>query len=286
MLNTNAAHNPEVSAAPAFEIHINKKLYRISERIKTGAQLKEIANIPPENQLMMERTGGQKDLPIADGDSVEMKNGLHFYDVAPGTFGCELRGVPIIIDGRRFEVMAARMLGRELKALAGAMERDQLFADLASGCQPIPDNALVELVAGARFFHIAEAAFGLDFPMGSQAAEEVRALSASQAVRLVDLGGGDIGVQFEVPLPPGWSRTSVAIMIRVPRAYPQAGLDTFLAQPDLRLAGGSMPSNASLVNLAGGTWLSFSWHPQRWRPGVDTLLSYIGFARGRLNQVR
>ena len=68
------------------EIHINKKLYKVAEPSLTGAQLKVLGGIPAENQLFLEQHGG-KDLPIGDQQAVEMRNGLHFYDVAPGTFG-------------------------------------------------------------------------------------------------------------------------------------------------------------------------------------------------------
>ncbi len=71
-----------------YEIHINRQLYKVAEPLLAGAQLKALGAIPAENQLFLEQQGG-KDLPIGDQQSVEMKNGLHFYDVAPGNFGDE-----------------------------------------------------------------------------------------------------------------------------------------------------------------------------------------------------
>ena len=70
------------------EIHINKKLYKVAQPSLTGAEIKALGGIPAENQLFLEQHGG-KDLPIGDQQSVEMENGLHFYDVAPGNFGDE-----------------------------------------------------------------------------------------------------------------------------------------------------------------------------------------------------
>ncbi len=81
---TNARNSAGVEVL-LHEIHINKKLFKVAQPSLTGAELKALAEIPPENQLFLEHGG--KDLPIGDQQSVEMKNGLHFYDVAPGNFG-------------------------------------------------------------------------------------------------------------------------------------------------------------------------------------------------------
>lgn len=67
------------------EIFINKQLYRVSTHVLTGTELKRLAGIPADNQLFLE--AHPKDLPIGDGERVELKNGMHFYDVAPGNFG-------------------------------------------------------------------------------------------------------------------------------------------------------------------------------------------------------
>jgi Multiubiquitin len=85
MQTANTQHSGDVHPH-VHEIHINKKLYKVTEPSLTGAQLKALGGIPAENQLFLEQHGG-KDMPIGDPQAVEMNDGLHFYDVAPGTFG-------------------------------------------------------------------------------------------------------------------------------------------------------------------------------------------------------
>ena len=73
--------------ASGYHVHINKKLYVVHDPVLSGEQLKKLAGIPLENQLFLEHGG--RDIPIGDQQGVTMENGLHFYDVAPGTFGRE-----------------------------------------------------------------------------------------------------------------------------------------------------------------------------------------------------
>ena len=123
--------------------------------------------------------------------------------------------------------------------------------------------------------------------MPSPLEDDLAALHSSHVVSVVDLGGGDVGVIVDgVRVPPGWNKTETSIFVRVPRAYPQAQLDQFCADPDLRLATGGMPSNASLTRYGTRDWLQFSYHPRSWRPGVDNLVRYLGFVKGRLMEVR
>jgi hypothetical protein len=117
--------------------------------------------------------------------------------------------------------------------------------------------------------------------------EDLAALRSSHRVSVVDLGGGDVGVIIDgVRVPPGWNKAEISVFIRVPRAYPQAQLDQFCGDPDLRLASGVMPSNASLTQYAGRAWLQFSYHPRSWQPGTDNLVRYVGFVKGRLMEAR
>jgi hypothetical protein len=269
-----------------FTIHINKKLFKVHVPEMTGAELKKLGGIPPENQLMEERTGGEKDLPIGDADRVQMRNGLHFYDVAPGTFGRADSGVEVKVNGERVLLEDAKMAGKELRQLIGANGTGQLFRDVAGELVPVCDEEVIEVSAGDQFLMVAPAVFGFGFTEGSPANEEVERLREHHQVELLDLGGGDVGVKLQLGLPPGWNRRETVALIRVPRAYPHAQLDTFCTEQELRLADGRMPTNASPANVAGRMWLQFSWHPRSWRPGIDNLLRYVGFVKGRLNEVR
>jgi Prokaryotic E2 family E len=96
-----------------------------------------------------------------------------------------------------------------------------------------------------------------------------------------------------------YNSQTTRVLVRVPRAYPDAGLDMFWTDPELRLIDGAVPAGAdqiesypatgSVPELSGKSWRRFSWHPQpgtpsRWNPAVDNLISYTEFIRRRLSQ--
>lgn len=61
-------------------IHIDKKQYKVSTPTLTGLGLRQLPNpdISQEYELELEVPGGE-DLPIADNQVVELKNGIHFF---------------------------------------------------------------------------------------------------------------------------------------------------------------------------------------------------------------
>lgn len=73
------------------------------------------------------------------------------------------------------------------------------------------------------------------------------------------------------------------LLIKIPPAYPFAGLDMFWTAADVRLRDGGMPANTSLEQALGHMWLRFSWHPSTWRQGVDNLTTYRAFINRRLS---
>jgi len=70
-----------------FEIHVDSHLFKVSQSHMTGAEIKALVKKDATYQLFLEGHGGNPDRLIADTDSVEIKNGLHFYTVPPATFG-------------------------------------------------------------------------------------------------------------------------------------------------------------------------------------------------------
>lgn len=93
-------------------------------------------------------------------------------------------------------------------------------------------------------------------------------------------------VESSRPLPPGYNKVSSRVLVKLPASYPQGHPDMFWADGDLRLASGAMPASTSLEQIAGQQWVRFSWHPGKWNPGSDNLLSYFEFVERRLLQVR
>lgn len=91
----------------------------------------------------------------------------------------------------------------------------------------------------------------------------------------------------DLPLPASWNKATATALFRLPPGYPEARPDCFWADADLRLVGGAMPQNSNLPadQLLDRSWLWFSWHVQRWVPGKDDLVKYVGviaqrFAKG------
>lgn len=68
-------------------ILINNKHYKVEGTSATGAALKELANIAPQNLLFREAHGPGDDEQIADDKPVQLRNGDRFYDMPQGNFG-------------------------------------------------------------------------------------------------------------------------------------------------------------------------------------------------------
>jgi hypothetical protein len=60
----------------------------------------------------------------------------------------------------------------------------------------------------------------------------------------------------DLPLGPGWNQPTTEVCFVVPAAQP----DCFYTDPQLRLAGGQLPTNSALNELDGRQLLWFSWH--------------------------
>ncbi len=76
------------------------------------------------------------------------------------------------------------------------------------------------------------------------------------------------------PLVPGWNKGETTVLVLIPPGYPVTPPDNFYADPDLRLANGQLPGNASPnQTVLGRPWLQFSYHVEGgdWRPHADVL---------------
>lgn len=74
-------------------------------------------------------------------------------------------------------------------------------------------------------------------------------------------------------LPSGWNKTETAVLILLPPGYPETPPDNFHTDPDLTLAAGAEPGNASgMVDHADRRWRQFSWHfedTNEWKPHAE-----------------
>lgn len=99
-------------------------------------------------------------------------------------------------------------------------------------------------------------------------------------------GGSTVISIPDVRIPDGWSSERASIHFVVPPGYPHANPDCFSTDAGLRLAGGGMPQSAALQDFPiVGQALWFSWHLQRpWKPGRDTLLTWVGVCLRRFEE--
>lgn len=56
----------------------------------TGAELKELGEVPQDYQLFREVQGPDPDIGIRDDETVRLRPGMRFQGVVPGTLGCRL----------------------------------------------------------------------------------------------------------------------------------------------------------------------------------------------------
>jgi len=95
------------------------------------------------------------------------------------------------------------------------------------------------------------------------------------------------------PLPSGWNKEDVALLILIRPGYPTTPPDNFLVDDDLRLENGELPGNISQgQSHLGQSWLQFSYHvdPADWNPGTNildghNLLTYLLAVEKRLSEV-
>ena len=109
----------------------------------------------------------------------------------------------------------------------------------------------------------------------------------------------EVGSNFEwiiirrYPLPSGWNRSEVALLVLIRPGYPTTPPDNFFVDNDLRLVNGQVPGNASPNQTQlGRPWLQFSYHVDGagWKPHPDllkghNLLTFLLGAEKRLSEV-
>lgn len=103
--------------------------------------------------------------------------------------------------------------------------------------------------------------------------------------------GSHVLIIENFPLPKGWNKNTTTVVVFIPGCYPICKPSCFWADKDLRLEGGGVPiSTCTLKNIAfvsdtyDKQW--FGYHPQRWYPNRDTLLTYANFVKTRFMVAR
>ena len=82
-----------------------------------------------------------------------------------------------------------------------------------------------------------------------------------------------------------WGRAAVDLLIMAQGVYPNAQLDMFWVHPKIVLLDGHLPNGGnSDESYLGRIWQRFSWHPSRWNPARDNLITYLELVNYRLHQ--
>lgn len=128
--------------------------------------------------------------------------------------------------------------------------------------------------------------------------EEVEALvKAGEPVQLAQVDGQCYAAVGKVQAPaPPWGSATHEILIAIPAAYDNAGMDGFYLRLPYVFNGGTHPKvNGQTIQFDGASWQLVSWHyptGKPWLAGQDDLSSHIlhckGFFyhRGAINEYR
>lgn len=100
--------------------------------------------------------------------------------------------------------------------------------------------------------------------------------------------GGMLSVVLhEYELPAGYSPRTVDLLVRLPPGFPDAAPDMWWMAPFVSLASGGVPAATEhRQTFMGRTWQRWSRHfaPGIWRPGTDSLQTYLRLIRTDLEK--
>lgn len=86
----------------------------------------------------------------------------------------------------------------------------------------------------------------------------------------------------EFPTAPHYNAQTTLLLLRVPRAYPDAALDMFWTDPALTFATGGIPQAAEHIEAyMGRPWRRFSWHHNGWAGPKQSIAAYLEFVARR-----
>jgi hypothetical protein len=114
---------------------------------------------------------------------------------------------------------------------------------------------------------------------------EIKELEPQYDVQVVEEAAHIDLIIDSFPTSPHFNRPTTALLIRVPRSYPDAGPDMFWTDVELLLSDSTMPKNGeSVESYCGKQWRRFSWHHNGWNPALNNLVTYITFIRRRFDE--
>lgn len=82
-----------------------------------------------------------------------------------------------------------------------------------------------------------------------------------------------------------WNINNTELLVKASKIYPNSKMDMFWVTPGLLLKNGNKPKAGDVLELhCEKQWQRFSWHPQKWNPAKDNLLTYLELIEHRLSK--
>ena len=117
---------------------------------------------------------------------------------------------------------------------------------------------------------------------------DVKYLSEKGYCCTIGAEGGVVNVILrEYALPAAYVPEVCDLLVRIPAGYPNANPDMFWTSPDVRCRNGNCPKTADThETYAGRSWQRWSRHlpPGTWRPGTDTIQTFLRAIRKELDK--
>lgn len=272
-------------------IQIDKKHYDAPTPNMTGAELRALASPPigSDRDLFLITPGPADDRKVGDSEVIDLKPGTHFFS-APTTINPGDHNVPIQIDGKPYKAPTTTKTGAAIRALATppvGSDRDLFLVVPGPGDDvKVGDADSIELKPGSHFFSAPKTINpGDSEPPRLPESDEQYLAAKGISYELLQGASEVFFVAKGLAVSPGlYERADTDLMIRIPNAYPVAGLDMFYVDPPLKLRGGDYPVSANVFEDHGGRrWQRFSRHlAAPWRPGVDGIGSFLALVLAEL----
>lgn len=202
--------------------------------------------------------------------------------------------VTIVVNQKSFHLQSDEVTPEQLRALV-QLPADYEVWKVVGAPDPeggLPKNDIqvtgpIEVKNGDRFRVVPPGTFGTASSLPATLAEEFALLNSEGcSVELAEDADWIVLMFADWPLPAGYNKVRTRLLLRIPRSFPLGKPDMFWIDPDVRLANGQLPRQASMENVTGTDWLRFSWHAQKWDPAKDNLRSYLAFVDDGLSRAR
>jgi len=202
--------------------------------------------------------------------------------------------ITILINQVPYHLNTSTITATEIKQLAGADNDYEVWKVVKSpdpeGQLPIDDiqvKGSIGVKSGDKFRVVPPGTFGAVAAMPQQLIDEISLLQLEgHEIDVHEDSGLFMLIMKAYPLPRGYNKATTKLLLKIPFSYPNGNFDMFWTDPDLRLQESNGQANTSIETLLGVQWLRFSWHPQKWCPGVDNIFTFLEFVNRRLLQLR